>query len=1029
MRSFLQFVIKNPMATVLVVVAMSLGGIYSVRHMPVDLFPNLNIPLVNIITHYPGAAPEEMERLVSRPIEDAVRTIPGVKRAASTSVQGISQVTVEFTWGTTVRDARQQIQARLGRVGGILPAGVVPRLESIGTTLQEVCGYIIYGAGDPVTLRNIVRHDLSGRIMGVDGVSSVEVLGGDRRAFDVEIRPETLTRLNRTVDDVVSVLKKGNVSAMAGYLDESGREYLIRGDARLKTLEDIRSLPIQTSGEKSILLGSIAKVYEGRVPRHYTVHGDGVPAVAIIVRKQPGASTVRVVQGVKEALSNLSGLLPPGTQVKKFYDQSEIIRESQGEILRDLLIGAGLVILVLYFFLGSFRPTWIVALTIPVTFLATLAILGVAGEGLNMITMTALALSIGMIVDDAIVVMENIYRHSRLTSSVREASIEGALQIAGPDASGTLTTVAAFLPLVIVTGIAALFLRPFGITVSAALLVSLLLSLTLVPVLFSRSSSAVFRRDDFPGARLIARLDKMLQTVLRFSFRHKGLVLTVAAGSLCLTAVIAYQSKVSLLPPVDEGAILAEYTMPPGTSLSESDRIGGIAERIALADPDVTCVYRRTGSPGTGYQIEGVNKGELLIKLKPKSIRTRQVTEITRALKASYSKLNGTVFLYHQPTQEKIDESFSGLPALFGVTVYGTDMDTLTALAGRVETALSQEPGISNIVNNTKVKVPEIEIRMNHARLAQYGVEVTALLNTIQAARFGIEGTRIIRQKEEVSVRVRIRTTGGRFNIQGLRNLPIGTADGGWVPLERVAAITIRHAPSAITRLNGRREITILAEVEGNIPSAVKRLRKVFQSITLPKGYSIHFTGQYRVLMDTVHEMFLALVAAVLLIYLILAMQFQSRLQPLILLLTIPLTLVGALIALFITRRGIDLSVGMGALTLVGVAVNNAIILIDTANRERAFGKTMSEALLAAASVRLRPILLTSLTTIAALIPAAVGTTVGSRIFQPFAITVIGGLVSATVGTLLVIPTLTAALSFSPDPKGGDHPESPSVVI
>ncbi len=1008
MRSFLRFVIQYPMATVLVVVAMGLGGIYSVRHMPVDLFPNLELPLVNIITHYPGAAPGEMERLVSRPIEDAVRTLPGVKRVASTSVQGISQVTVEFTWETTVRDARQLIQARLGRVGGILPAGIIPRLESIGTTLQEVCGYVIYGADDPVVLRNIVRHDLSNRIMGVDGVSWVQVLGGDRRAFDVEIRPETLTRLNWTVDDVVSVLKRANVSAVAGILDESGREYLIRGDARLRTLEDIRSLPIRTSGGKSILLGSVAKVHEGRVPRYYTVHGDGVPAVAMIVRKQPGASTVRVVQGVEEALLNLSGLLPPGTQVKKFYDQSEIIRESQAEILWDLLIGAGLVILVLYFFLGAFRPTWIVALTIPVTFLATLAILKVAGQGLNMITMTALALVIGMIVDDAIVVMENIYRHSRMTSSAREASIEGALQITGPDASGTLTTVAAFLPLVIVTGIAALFLRPFGITVSAALLVSLALSLTLVPLLSSRGGPPV-HSVDFPGARLLAFLERLLQRTLKFSFRHRRMVPALAALALGLAGWIAYQSKVSVLPSVDEGAILVEYVMPPGTSLSESNRIGGIVERFALADPDVSSVYRRTGSPGIGYQIEGVNKGELLIKLKPKSVRSRQVTEITRALKASYSKLNGVVFLYHQPTQEKIDESFSGLPALFGVTIYGTDMETLTALAGRVETALSQEPGISNIVNNTKVKVPEIDIRIHYPRLAQYGVEVTSLLNTIRAARLGVEGTRILRQKEEVSVRVRIKT-GGRFDLQGLRNLPVGTADGGWVPLERLAAITIRYAPSAITRLNGQREITLLAEVGGGIPSAVKRLRKRFQSIPLPKGYSIHFTGQYKVLMDTVHEMFVAFLAAVLLIYLVLVTQFKSRLQPLILLVTIPLTLVGALIALFITRRGIDLSVGMGILTLVGIAVNNAIVLIDTANRERALGKTMAEAFLASASIRLRPILLTSLTTIAALIPAAIGITVGSRIFQPFAITVIGGLVSGIFATLVVIPTLSLCM-------------------
>jgi len=981
-------------------------GIYSARHMPVDLFPNLNVPVVNVITHYPGASPEDMERLVSRPIEREIRGIPGVKRVASTSVQGISQVTVEFSWGTTVRDAWQLVQARLARLAGRLPAGVSPRLENIDTTLQEVSDYVIYGGGDMVTLRNIVRYDLVGRLMSVPGVSWVEVLGGDRRAFYVEIKPEVLIQLHLTVDDVVSILKDHNISAVTGYFDQSGREYLIRGDARLKTLKDIRSLPIRIDGTKSVLLGDVAKVFEGRAPRHYVVHGDGVPAVAILVRKQPGASTIRVVSGVDDALTHLRNLLPADAHIKKFYDQSEIIKESQSEIVNDLAIGALLAILVLYFFLGSIRPTLIVALTIPITFLATIAIMRWLGVGLNVITMTALTLAVGLIVDDAIVVAENIFRHAQLTPSANEASIEGTLEIAGPDASGTFTTVAAFFPLVLMTGIATLFMRPFGLTISVALLVSLLLSLTLVPTLFSRLKDLSASKNDFLGARLLARLDAALQITLSFSFRHTGLVLTLATLSLGAAGLTAFLGKASILPPIDEGAILAEYTMPPGTSLKESNRIGNTVERIALAEKDVSCVYRRTGSPGSGYQIEGVNKGELLIKLKPRGDRTRSAGQIIRALKESYSKLSGVVFLYHQPTQEKIDESFSGLPALFGVTIYGTDMNKLILLADRVETVLSKEPGVSNVVNNTKVKVPQIDVRINYPSLVQYGVDVATILSTLEAARFGVEATRIIRQKEDVAVLVRMNVR-PPFDIERVRQLPIGTVRGDWLPLERVAAVTISYAPSAITRLNGQRQITLLAEVAGSIPSVVKSLRRKFQSIDLPQGYSIDFTGQYHVLVETAIEMTLAVLAAVVLIYLIMAMQFGSWLQPLIILVTVPLSLVGALVGLLLTRQGIDVSVGMGTVTLVGIVVNNAIVLIDFANKELASGASALEALLSAVSVRLRPVLLTTLTTIAALLPAALGTTVGSQIFRPFAVTVIGGLITALCATLIVVPTLT----------------------
>ncbi len=1008
MRAVLRLVVNRPIATILMVIFMALAGVYAGRHMPVDLFPNLDIPVVNIITHYPGASPADMERLVSRPIENEIRSIPGVKRVASTSVQGISQVTAEFSWGTTVRDARQLVQARLARLAGRLPVGVTPRLENIGTTLQEVCGYVIYGGGDMVTLRNIVRHDLAGRLMGAPGVSSVEVLGGDQRAFYVQIKPDVLIRLHLAVDDLVAILKNHNISAVTGYLDQSGREYLIRGDARLKSIEDIRSLPIRNNGTKSVLLGDVADVFEGHAPRHYTVHGDARPAVAMIVRKQPGASTIRVVRGVDDALASLTSLLPAGVRVKKFYDQSEIIKESRDEIVNDLAVGALLAVLVLYFFLGALRPTFIVALTIPVTFLATLAIMQGLGMSLNVITMTALTLAIGMIVDDAIVVAENIARHARLTTRAVEASIAGTLEIAGPDAAGTFTTVAAFLPLVVMTGLAALFMRPFGLTISAALLVSLLLSLTLTPTLFSRMKGLAVGRDDFPGARLLARLDAALHIALRFSFRHKRLVLISAALSLVVAGLALFPGRASVLPPIDEGAVLIEYVMPPGTSLTESNRIGDTLDRIALADIDVSCVYRRTGSPGRGYQIEGVNKGELLIKLKRKKERTRPVEEIIRALKESYSKLNGVVFLYHQPTQEKIDESFSGLPALFGVTIYGTDMNTLVSLADRVEAVLSKEAGVANVVNNTKVKIPQIDVRINYPALARYGVDVATVLSTLEAARSGVEATRIIRQKEDVAVLVRMEVAAS-FDIERIRQLPIGTAQGGWLPLERVAAVNISHAPAAITRLNGQRQITLLAEVEGSIPAVVKDLRRQFEVIDLPQGYSIDFTGQYHVLIETAIEMAFAFLAAVALIYLIMAMQFGSWGQPFIILAAVPLSLVGALLGLFLSRQGIDISVGMGTITLVGIAVNNAIVLMDFANREMAAGKNIADALLTAASVRLRPILLTTLTTIAALLPTAIGTTVGSRIFQPFAITVISGLASGIVATLIIIPTIACA--------------------
>jgi len=429
-----------------------------------------------------------------------------------------------------------------------------------------------------------------------------------------------------------------------------------------------------------------------------------------------------------------------------------------------------------------------------------------------------------------------------------------------------------------------------------------------------------------------------------------------------------------------------------------------------MADPDVSAVYRRTGSPSKGYQIEGVNMGELMIKLKGKKERSRSAARITETFKKAFSKFKGVVFLYHQPTQEKIDESFSGIPAFFGVTIYGTDMKKLVSLAGRVEGVLLKDRAVSNVVNNTKVNSSEIDVRVNRAGLARYGASVEDVMLTLKAVRTGIEATRIVREKEDVTVLVTMDIEKPLL-VEKLRHLPVVSRKGEIIPLVKVADVRVAHVPAAITRLNGQREITLLVEAGGSITSLVKRLKGAFQSIKLPVGYSIDFTGQYRVLLTMAVEMAFTVMAAIILIYLIMVMQFRTYLQPLMILLTIPLSLVGGLVALFITRQGVDVSVGMGAVTLVGIAVNNAIVLIDYANRRRAAGAGLEDALLQAASVRLRPILLTSFTTIFALMPVAIGVSTGSGVFRPFAITVIGGLVSGVFATLIVVPTLVVSFS------------------
>jgi len=1007
-RKLIQLAVANPIAVILFVLSAAWGGIFAFLHLPVGLFPGLDVPVVNVISHYAGASSEDIELLITRPIEDHIRTIPGIRRVSSTSVEGLSQITAEFDWGTRLADARQLVQAELSAVLSDLPSTVRPNIENIGTTLQEVAGYVVYGAGDPIALRTTIRTNLAGSLMGVEGVSRVDVMGGDEPAFIVQLKLEAMARERLTIADVKACLSGYNMVAAADFIDRGSREYLIRGDSRLQTIQDVLAVPVVADGKRSIFLRDIAIVTSGRTPRHYQVHANGMTGVAFIVSKQPNASTIDVVRGVDQELGQISALLPKGAQVKKFYDQAGIVIEARNSLFQDLIMGAILAAAVLLFFIGAVRATLIIAASIPIALLATVGMMQAFGQTLNVITLSALTLAVGMVIDDAIIVAENVMRRLQAGEDRNDASLAGALEISVPDASGTLATVSAFAPLLFLGGIAGLFVRPFGLVISVALLASLIVSLLFIPTAFSRIGLTGQRKA--MGDRLLAGLDGMLQRTLRFTFSHRLITILTGALVLGLGILVIWIGPLRLLPPIDEGSILIEYVMPPGTSLKESDRVGEILEQIALSQKDVETVYRRTGSPERGFQVEGVNRGELTIKLTSRSVRSRTLDQVMNALRIEYGKIAGCAFLYHQPTQEKMDESLSGLPAMFGVTIFGDDMNELVSLAAQAEKVMAGDPALTNIINNTKIKTPQIIVKPYPVELARVGLSPGDVFNTLQAGRFGLLATTIIRQRQEVQVLIKADSPTDA-TLDWLKTLPVATASGRTISLQQVADIRVVHMPSDVTRLNGQREVTVLAEVNGSISAAVDRLRQKFLTISLPNGYNISFTGQYQLMQQTIMDFALIGLAAVMLIYFIMAIQLRSWLQPLIIMVTIPIAFIGAIVILAVTRVGVDISVGMGALTLAGIAVNNALVLLTYANRQMAAGLSITDAVFTAASVRLRPILMTATTTIFALIPVAINPAVGSRLFQPFAISVIGGLIFSTIATLYLVPAL-ATISF-----------------
>ncbi len=1000
----IQRLIARPILLLLGLLLIALAGLQGWQRMAVDLLPDLDVPVVNIITHLPGASPQDVELRLSRPLESAMQGISGVYRVASTSAQGISQVSVQFQWGMHANDARQLVQARLAQIGTQLPSGVVPRMEQIGTTLQEVAGYTITADGDPVALYNAVRNHLRPRLTQLPGVSRVDLLGGAERSFVVQVQPARLMRLHLRLGDIVAALQAMNRIDVAGIAADGGREWVVQADDRIRSLDDLRHLPLHLAGQSAaqaqpLLLQDVATITEGRMPRHYTIHGNGRPAVALLVRKQPGANALDVVPAVDRALARLQQALPASATVQKFYDQSEIVARAKDAIVQDLWLGAALVVLVLYLCFGSIRPALVVAITIPASLLATLALMQLLGLSLNMITMTALALAIGMIVDDAIVVADSVARHG-LKQPPEQAALAGAMEIAGADMSGTMTTLAAFLPLLLVGGMAALFMRPFGWTVSIALLISLLMSLTLVPALSAFHSTATMAEP----AWMAALRQQVTKRYAQLAQRRRTVLVAVLLF-VALAVIAGVSGRAALLPPMDEGSILVEYILPPGTSLAESDRIGDRLEAMAMHDPDVRSVYRRTGSPLIGYQIEGPQRGEVMMKLAPLDERSRSAEAILDHFRQLTAAIPAASFLFHHPTQEKMDESFSGLPALFAVTIYGADAQQLIKQAQRVETMLAQQPDLSNIINNSRVHSHRLTIRLRPEQLARYGLQATEIHQLLRAAGFGLQATRVVRAQETIPVL--LRWPGDAMDKpERVAALPVPTPDGGWVPLGRIAEIAPAAVPASISRVNGERQITLLAEAEGDLLAVADSVQRQLNQMQWPAGYSARVSGQYPLVMQMIERFVWIALAAVALIYLIMVLQFGSWRQPLAVLAVIPVTLAGGLLAVAWGSHSIDASIGMGALTLIGVAVNNGIVLVDYANRQMRAGMDRAAAWQQAVHVRFRPVVMTSATTIASLLPITFGIGGASAIFQPFAAMVIGGLIAGTLATLLLLPML-----------------------
>jgi len=1005
--------LHRPLAVLLGMVLVAVGGVAALRGLPVDLFPRLDYPLINVVTHYPAGTAEDMEQLVTRPIENAMLGLTHLRRVRSTSAPGFSQVTVEFTWGVDVLQARQLVSSRLA--GLQLPPGTRPELENIGTSLAMLSTYTLTG-GDPVRLRAWTQYRLAPRLAALPGVARVQVMGGGEAAWRIDLDPLALERHHLSARDIADAVRAANILTTGGYLEWYGRDLLIRTDARLRNPDELKQVTVGHGPDgQPLRLEEVARVYAGSRPRRYVITSNRLPAVAFTIQKQPGASTLAVSRAVDGALSHLP--LPADVRLEKFYDQAEIIDLAYRNLRNNLLLGALLAILAVVWVLGRNRASLVIIATFPLVALATFAAMGIFDLGLNLMTLGALTVAIGLIDDDAIVVLENIDRHRGLGKSPWQAALDGTREVLAPDVAGTLTVLAAFVPLVLVTGLAGRLFQPFGLTFGFVLLFSLLLSLTLIPLAAAHWTS---RRPRQPapttvGARYIQWVGdwnlRLLDHLLRHRGKTIGLTVFIFLGSLLLLAF----NPARMLPLLDEDSLLLSYSLAPGTSLSESNRVGDELERRLLALPGVKAVYRRTGSPESSYYIERPDEGELVVRLD--RTRVSDPLVVRAAMERLLADTPGVIGRVNEPTTEKLDESFSGLPALFGITIYGTDLRSLYAAAARVEQAARGVEGVSNVVNNTRVPVDQVRVTVDRAALARFDVDAATVARAVRMAMQGEGIGQVVIDQQPIDIFLRYAAP-HRDSFDDLRRVRIPSRRGRLIPLAQLVHIERRSSYPLIEHQHGLRTLTLTAEIEGNPLAVVRHLDQAIAGLKLPAAIQWGYTGEYGQLLHTGGQMLWVLLASALLVYGIIAIQLGNLLDPLVVLTKLPLDFMGAALALFLTRQHLDLTVAIGFITLVGVATNNGIMLLTFTRDFRRRGLAAAAAVREAVRLRTRPMLLSHLTTLLALIPAALGIGKGPQLLQPLGIMLFGGLTAGTLLTLNLLPVIYVATDRWRRPSG-----------
>jgi multidrug efflux pump subunit AcrB len=1052
-----RFTDRHHKATYLVVALLCVAGLYSVFQLPSSIYPEVEFPRIIIVAEGSQLEPRNMVTAIARPLENAVSELQGVQiaRVTTRAVRGSAEVSVQFAPTTDMQLALQLVQAKVAEVQPGLPPGLDITAERLTPSVFPIISYNVTGA-PPAVLRDLATYTIRPRLARLSGVAQARVEGGDAREIEIVVAPEHLAANHLTINQIEDAVAQTSAVTSVGRVSRDYQQYNVLATGEAVSLEDIKRIVVSTPSSTNnkaedsgadrtpIRVGDVAEVKYGAEDRTNLFTGGGKPAAIVSITRQIGGNTVGIADEVNQVVEELKPQLPRGVKIERVYNQAALVSASIANVRDAIIIGGLLAVVVLLAFLGHVRITLIAATTIPLTVVITFFFMRLFGQTFNLMSLGGIAVAIGLVIDDAVVVVENIERHlRRRTVENRRDAIYGSVgELMAAVVGSTVTTVVVFLPLVLLEGVVGQFFSALSVALTVAVLVSLVLALTLIPLLADRflphtaaddAPSLETVRDDsrvepeedeatLASAQsshaggitgriqgVLAGIERAYTSALDFAFAHRGAAIGATLAAV-LVGVLAYtQLETGFLPEMDEGGFVLDYRLPPGTSLAETNRVVSRIEAILNETPEVAAFSRRTGSQ-LGFFATEPNEGDILVRLKDD--RRRDSDEIVDDLRTEIETRFPQAHAEFVKLLEDVINDLAGEPRPVEIKLFGNDLPTLQKTAAELGDRVDRLPGVTEMNNGVREGAPELVAHIDPVRAGRAGLTVQTISSQLNDALIGHRVTQVREGDRLTGVRVRLPDE-TRFDFAKISNVPVTTPAGVTQPLAAFADIEREAGQSELVRQDQRQMIAVTAALKNGygLGSVIAEVKTLLAKTTLPPGVTYELGGQYASQQTAFRGLLLVFALALALVFVVLVVQFRSYTEPLAILFAAPVSLVGALVALLLTRTPLNISSFMGLIMLVGLVVKNGIILLDYRDKlleEREV--PMRDALREAGRVRLRPILMTTLCTIFGLLPLAIGLGAGAEMQRPLAIAVIGGLTLSTFVTLLVVPTISLQL-------------------